>query len=80
MNPASALVYYSANDYRSSWGPPPDGPTDLSYKITTTQESLSQLAEQQPNIPLGWAAQSFQSPTPFQLKGLWVQTSNCWSL
>ncbi|MDA4118703.1 MAG: hypothetical protein OK455_10220, partial [Thaumarchaeota archaeon] len=75
VNPTSALVYYSASDYKSSWGPPPDGPTDLSYKITTSQQVLGQLAEQQPNIQLGWAAQSFESPTAFQLKGLWVQTS-----
>jgi hypothetical protein len=74
INPKAALVYCSDSDFSTSWGPPPDGPSDISFDIVTSAQTISQLAEEQPLVPLGWVAQSFHSATSFQLKGMWIQT------
>ncbi len=82
VNPRAALVYYSADDYAHSWGVPPDGPSDISFQITTTGQTISNLVSYQRAVQLGWMAQSFSSPTPFQLKGLWIytSTSSVWNI
>lgn len=75
INPYKELVYYSATDYLTTWGPPADGPSDLSFKITTSVETISQSASQQLALENEYVAQSFESASPFQLKGLWVELS-----
>lgn len=76
VNPYKELVYYSSTDFLTTWGPPPDGPSDLSFKITTSVETISQLASQQVSLTDAYVAQSFASGSGFQLKGLWIQTVN----
>jgi hypothetical protein len=75
VNPYKAPVFYSVDDFSSTWGAPPDGPSDLSFQIVTSGETIKNLVVGQLQYLLGYMAQSFQSPTPFQLKGVWTYVS-----
>ncbi|MEM3803426.1 MAG: carboxypeptidase-like regulatory domain-containing protein [Conexivisphaerales archaeon] len=79
VNPHVALVYTSGNDFSQTWGVPSDGPTDLAFQIVTSGETISNLLQYQTRYSLAggaYLAQSFESSTSFQLKGLWLYLSS----
>jgi hypothetical protein len=71
------LVYYSADDYDKTWGVPADGPTDISFNIVMSIQTINNLELGQGRFQLGNGdfAQSFESPSAFQLQGLWVSVN-----
>ncbi len=73
VNPYRNYVLYSSNDFQTSWGPPPDGPTDLGYRITTTGESIiNTVSSSSPNNYFTGIAQSFVPSATTQIKGAWL--------
>jgi len=77
INPTH-LVYYSQSDFKNDWGVPSDGPTDLAFLIATTGTNVTNTIISQAVYSLGYFAQSFSSPSAFQLKGLYVPVYGGW--
>ncbi len=83
IDPYNNLVYTSYNDYQTEWGVPSDGPSDLSYKIITSGETISNtyLGILQFAIsPTHFIAQSFTVPSSIQLKGLLIPLENSYNV
>ena len=78
VSPYKNLVYYSTTNFATSWGVPPDGPSDLSYKIITSVQNFTNTVLGQVSFSLAhssYIAQSFVPSTSFQMKGVWMYVS-----
>lgn len=71
VNPYREYVLYSNNE--QTWSVPPDGPTDLGFRITTTGESIiNTVSGSSSNDYFTGIAQSFIPSSTSQVKGAWV--------
>jgi len=77
VNPYRVPMYASTNGWKS-WGIPADGPSSFSFIIHTSVETYNNAELGGGEYEFGGGngfAQSFESPTPFQLKGVQAQLS-----
>ena len=74
VNPYRDLVGVSPTDFSNGdWGVPQDGPSDLSFRITTTGQSIVNTIYSQPlNENAQGVAQSFTPSSTTQIKGVWT--------
>lgn len=78
VNPWTALVYYIPSEPIDQWYVPADGPTDLSYTISTSVQSIAHSVLGADAYSFGgatWIAQSFESPKDIQIKGIILDTN-----
>ena len=77
VNPYKEPMFMSQNG-GSTWGSPADGPSSFSYTIHTSGETYNNAVLGTDEFEFGTGngfAQSFESPTSFQLKGIISQFS-----
>jgi hypothetical protein len=75
VNPYNALVYNSENDFQT-WGPPADGPTDLSFVVTTTIQNISNAVYGTPkNNGFSKIAESFVPSAQASVSGVWTEAN-----
>jgi hypothetical protein len=73
-NPYRALVLNSQNDYATQWGPPADGPSELSFRVTTSGESIINTITGSPKYNyFSGLAQSLILTGASQIRGAWVE-------
>ena len=73
VNPYREYVLYSGNDFSSSWGVPPDGPTDLGFRINTSGESIvNTISGSSDNDYFSGIAQSFEPSISTTVSGAWL--------
>lgn len=73
VNPYVSYVLNSANDFQT-WGVPADGPTDLSYRITTTGQSIINTIQGQSKLNyFTQVAQSIMPTKGATVNGAFIQ-------
>lgn len=75
VNPYMALVYNSENDFQT-WGPPADGPTDLSFVVTTTDQTINNAVSGTPkNNAFSIIAQALDPTKSTLVNGVWTEAN-----
>ena len=75
-DPYAADTLNSGNDFKTSWAPASDGPTDICFRITTSVQSVIDTLDYVTYNSLSGTtdmfAQSFKDASAVQIKGIWV--------